>query len=116
MNIKETKLLVAAADLVNAAPLIQGLHGLGKSEIVKQYAEENNMHFVPLILSLMDTGDLLGLPRTVERGNMLSTDWAVPSWFSQIIDAAWPTELEMDDLVFHDEAFMKFVNSKLNAS
>ena len=69
MNIAEAKQFIAVGDLIDKAPLVQGLHGIGKSEVVHQYAKENgNMHFEPLILSLMDTGDLLGLPRTVEVG------------------------------------------------
>lgn len=115
MNIHETKLFVAAADLANKAPLIQGKHGLGKSEIVKQYADENNMYFEPLILSLMDTGDLLGLPRTVEVGGTLTTSWAAPEWFNRIVNAAWPVEFDTDDLVFHDKDFEKFVNQKLSS-
>lgn len=116
MNIRDTKEFVKAADLADAAPLIQGLHGLGKSDIVKQYAEENNMHFVPLILSLMDTGDLLGLPRTVEVGGVLSTSWAAPEWFNGIINAAWPVTINSDDLVFHNEAVQKAIQPRLSAT
>lgn len=116
MNIKETQLFVAAADLANKAPLIQGKHGLGKSEIVKQYADENNMHFEPLILSLMDTGDLLGLPRTVEVGGTLTTSWAAPEWFNRIVNAAWPLTLKSDDLVFHNDAVRKAIQPRLSAT
>ena len=110
MNIKETKLFIEATDLVDKVPLIQGVHGLGKSDIVRSYAVDKDLHCEILILSLMDVGDLLGIPRTVEVGGTLSTVWAAPQWFNNIIDAAYPTTMQIDDLSSSDSSFMQLVS------
>jgi bisphosphoglycerate-independent phosphoglycerate mutase (AlkP superfamily) len=51
MNIAEAKQFIAVSDLINKTPLLQGVHGIGKSEIVRQYAEENNkaVHIMGLL-------------------------------------------------------------------
>lgn len=105
MNIFEIKQLIAAADTCGHVPLIKGFHGIGKSEGVEQYAKENNMHYEPLILSLMDTGDLLGLPKEKVVGGLSSTIWAAPSWYTNIVNAAWPKKLLIDRLQFRDAGF-----------
>lgn len=107
-TINEIKDIIAAADLCGHVPLIKGLHGLGKSESVAQYATEKDMHYEPLILSLMDTGDMLGLPVTERVNGMASTLWAAPTWYTNIVNAAWPEELDMNELVFNDEEFKSF--------
>lgn len=109
MNTNEIKELIAAADICGHVPLIKGLHGLGKSESVSQYAKEQDMHFEPLILSLMDTGDMLGLPETRDINGMSSTIWAAPSWYTNIVNAAWPEELKIDRLQFTDNNFHEHV-------
>lgn len=114
MNINETKQFLAATDLCGQAPLISGKHGLGKSDTFRQYAKENNLHCEVLILSLMDTGDLIGLPRTADIGGQLSTTWAAPGWFNRIVNAAWPATLEVDALRFTDPEFKKFVQVELS--
>lgn len=101
----ELKDLIGLADICGHVPLIKGLHGLGKSEVVAQYALENNMYYEPLILSLMDTGDLLGLPNEKVVGGVSSTIWAAPSWYTNIVNAAWPKDLPIDRLQFNDERF-----------
>jgi len=116
MTTSEIKTLIAACDTVNKCPLVQGLHGLGKSEIVRQYGKENNLHVETLILSLMDVGDLCGLPRTTEHGGQLSTTWSAPIWFNRIIDAAWPTTLNYEDLEFLDPEFERIVSDLSEAT
>lgn len=113
MNIFEAKQLIAAADVCGHVPLIKGLHGIGKSESAAQYAKEQDMHYEPLILSLMDTGDMLGLPETQNVGGVTSTVWAAPSWYTNIVNAAWPTELKLDRLDFVDIDFRNFVYENL---
>lgn len=100
MNIKEVTKLIAAADKVGQVPLISSKHGIGKSTICETYAHKNGMHFEPLILSLMDTGDLMGIPRTAEMGGQTTTIWAAPDWYSRIVNAAWPMELPVERLSF----------------
>jgi hypothetical protein len=113
MNINEIKQFIGAADLCDQAPLIEGLHGLGKSDTVRQYAKDNNMHCEVLILSLMDTGDLLGLPRTAEIGGQSTTVWAAPNWYTNIIDAAMPATISVDDIEFADPDFKELVLSRV---
>lgn len=113
MTINETANFLQICDLSNKSPLIEGLHGLGKSEIIRQYAAEHNLHCETLILSLMDPSDLLGMPRTTDIGGQLSTLWAAPIWYQRIVDAAWPPEVNLDDLVFNDADFKAYVLSKM---
>ena len=109
MNIEQVKDLIAAADVCGHVPLIKGLHGIGKSESVAQYAKEQDMHYEPLILSLMDTGDLLGMPDTEKVSGVKSTLWAAPSWFTNILNAAWPQDTTLTDLQFTDTDFQEYV-------
>ena len=116
MTIKETRLFIEACDIADKVPLISGKHGLGKSDIVRQYSKDASLHNETLILSLMDTGDLLGIPRTTEVGGQLATVWAAPSWFNRIIEAAWPTKITTDDLEFKDENFKKIALKQLKTT
>ena len=109
MKINELKNFIASADACGHVPLIRALHGIGKSASCVQYAIENNLHYEPLILSLMDVGDLLGLPMEQIVGGQAATSWAAPSWYVNIVNAAWPEILEYDELEFHDKEFEKFV-------
>lgn len=112
MDIAEVQLLMAEADKVGQVPLIESLHGIGKSSICANYAKENNLHYEPLILSLMDTGDLLGIPKVTELGGMSTTVWSAPDWYSRIVNAAWPTELKFDRLAFADDELQTIVQGK----
>jgi hypothetical protein len=116
MNINEIQQFIGAADICDQAPLIEGVHGLGKSDTVRQYAKDNNMHCEVLILSLMDTGDLCGLPRTAEVGGQTSTVWSAPDWYSRIVDAAWATVLPINELKFADKEFEEAVLSRHSSS
>lgn len=109
MNTRELVKFIEAVDMADLAPLISSKHGIGKSSVVQQYAAANNLHCEVLILSLMDTGDLCGLPRTAEVGGQLSTVWTAPAWFSRIVNAAWPTQLSVDALSFVDDDFRSHV-------
>jgi len=111
MNPKDLKQFISACDLCDQAPLISGTHGVGKSDSIKQYATEANLHRETLILSLMDEGDLLGIPRTAEVGGQTATVWAAPSWYNRILNAAWPIELLTSELSFKDDSFREVVLS-----
>jgi len=102
MNIKEAAQLLKEADSVGHVLLLESLHGIGKSSMCAQYAKEANLHLEVLILSLMDTGDLLGIPDTTKVGGLTSTTWAAPVWYTRIVNAAWPENLEVDSLNFVD--------------
>lgn len=112
MNIKGIKHIVEYCDKANIVPLIRGRHGIGKSEATVQYAKSNNMHCETLILSLMDTGDLLGIPNVKNIGGSISTVWAAPSWYQTIVDRAYPAVMQVKDLVFKDKDFNEYFNTK----
>lgn len=115
-NILEVKQLIADADVCGHVPLVKGLHGIGKSESADQYARETDMWFEPLILSLMDTGDMLGLPITEKVGGMTSTVWAAPSWYTNIVNAAWPNALPLARLQFEDPELQEAVLERIGSS
>lgn len=48
--------------------LISGIHGVGKSEILKQIAQEMELDFYDVRLCDLSEGDLLGMPKETERG------------------------------------------------
>lgn len=113
MNPGELKKFIKACHLAGHSPLIEGAHGVGKSDTIRQYAKENNMHCELLIMSLLDTADLCGIPRMVDIGGQHTTIWAAPSWLNRIVNNAWPTELAKEDLEFTDPKFAEKVNSEL---
>lgn len=60
--------------------MLCGKHGIGKSEILTKFFEEQGMKVVPLFLGQMaDPGDLIGLPEKDEKGE--STIFLQPYWF-----------------------------------
>jgi alkaline phosphatase D len=83
MNINEVTDLLKSADDCGHVVMMVGPHGIGKTEVVKSYAATANLHSEILMLSLLDTGDMLGLP--YREG--LSTKWAQPVWFTRILEA-----------------------------
>jgi hypothetical protein len=56
--------------------LIRGRHGIGKSAIVYQIAEQRGLPVIERRASQMTEGDLLGLPKV--EGNV--TTWLAPEW------------------------------------
>ena len=72
----------------NIATLVWGSHGIGKSQAVKQYAEENKFLFKDIRLSTLEVGDFLGLPDfTVDAdGQKTSTKFMTPDWLVEVID------------------------------
>lgn len=111
MNIKEAVHMLKSADVSNKSLLIEGLHGIGKSEVVRQYAKQNDMHLETCIMSLMDTSDLMGMPKTAEVSGLVTTVWAAPDWYSRIVNAAWPNQLKVSELVFNDPTLEKAFKS-----
>jgi len=64
--------------------LIRGRHGIGKSEIVYQIAEELGLPIVERRASQMTEGDLMGLPSI--DGD--STSWNPPDWYKLACEEA----------------------------
>lgn len=92
-TLKEALPFIFEADL---ATMIVGHHGIGKSQAVKQYADEQGMEFVDLRLGTQDVGDLLGLAdfieqpinykidgKTVTKMEKVATKFMRPDWFPE---------------------------------
>ena len=81
--------------------MLVGKHGIGKSEILTNYFQNEGMKVVTLFLGQMsDPGDIIGLPSKIEtkdsKGNVTSqTDFTPPYWFP--IDGK-PIVLFLDEL------------------
>jgi len=64
--------------------LLRGRHGIGKSEIVYQFAAEKGLTVVERRASQMTEGDLLGLPSV--EGKV--TSWCPPDWLNRACNEA----------------------------
>jgi hypothetical protein len=64
---------------VPVATLIVGTMGMGKSQLVKQVADELKIGFIDLRLAQQEPGDLIGIPYQKEG----RTYWAKPNWFPE---------------------------------
>jgi len=87
MNIEQIKQVIRAAAIADDTVIIEGLHGLGKSDAVKQIAKEDDYHLEVLFLSTQDTGDLVGIPHLVELNGESVTTWSVPVWLNRMNEA-----------------------------
>lgn len=72
--------------------LLRGAHGIGKSQVVYQYAESIGRPVVERRASQMTEGDLVGLPKT--DGNV--TSFCPPDWFQMACDE--PVVLFLDEV------------------
>ena len=81
MNASNLKELLQYCYISNKAVLINGKHGIGKSSIVKQFGNENNLNVEILNLSLMEPSDLLGMPDVDKSQEHPRTIWLEPEWF-----------------------------------
>lgn len=69
--------------------IVEGDHGIGKSESVYSFAAANDFHVEPLFLSHQEVADLIGIP-TLEKdedGYPLTT-WSKPVWLHRFEQAA----------------------------
>lgn len=109
MNIKTLKEALPFIFKANISTMIVGHHGVGKSQAVKQYADQLGIGFVDLRLGTQDVGDLLGLADfiteveeyTLPNGNKaqrevkVATKFMRPDWF--------PSDPNSKGIVFLDE-------------
>ena len=72
--------------------MIRGRHGVGKSELVYQFAGKRGLPVVERRVSQMTEGDLVGLP--VIEGNR--TAWNPPDWFKEACER--PVVLFLDEV------------------
>lgn len=72
--------------------MLRGRHGIGKSELVYQYAARRGLPIVEKRASQLSEGDLMGLP--VVDGD--STRWNPPDWYKRACNE--PVVLFMDEI------------------
>jgi len=114
MDIQTAKEIIRAAAMADDTVIMEGPHGVGKSDIVKQVAIEDDYHMQTLFLSHQDVGDIIGIPHTMEINDETVTTWSAPIWLQRMNEAAWPKEFSLDDLVFKDKNFEEFVKLRLS--
>jgi hypothetical protein len=88
MDIQSAKEIIKAAALADDTVIMEGAHGIGKSNIVKQFASENEYHLEELFLSHQEVGDLIGIPHTLNSDGMTITTWSMPIWLQRMHKAA----------------------------
>ncbi len=89
MNISEFKKFFPYLMENRITALVWGRHGIGKSSIVKQYAEDNGHWFFNFRLGNMaDVGDLIGLAdfEVDAKGNKVATRFIMPEAFKSCFD------------------------------
>lgn len=81
------KLLNIAKD-TSVSVLIEGEHGIGKSDGVREFAKNNEYHLEILLLGNQELGDLVGIPKvsTDKHGHEV-TMWTMPIWLKRMWDA-----------------------------
>ncbi len=83
MKISRMKDVFSIAHMSNDAVRMIGLHGIGKSQVVEQFAYENNFHIETLFLSQNEVADLIGIPDMKDG----ITYWTKPIWLKRMEDA-----------------------------
>ena len=77
MKPAELKEFLNVCRKARVVPHIWGRQGIGKSQIVKQYADASNLQCIDLRLSLLEPGDLMGMPVIEDE----KTVFKKPAWF-----------------------------------
>jgi len=78
-----------------------GPHGIGKSEIVNQWAKENGFHCEVLQLPILEVSDLVGMPDIEVTKYGKVTTWAAPEWVQRVKEAnanGKPAVIFLDEL------------------
>lgn len=92
MNATQTKMILQSFP-TDASVMLVAKHGVGKSSVVRQVAEEAGWGFYDVRLSQCEVGDIKGLPY-LDRENMVTT-FLKPKW--------WPRDPESKGILFFDE-------------
>lgn len=91
MNLSETKLAIEVCFLENIPVMMLGKPGIGKSSIVNQMAQEEDVELLDIRLAQWDSIDLRGVPSVEGR----KTHWNTPFVF--------PTDPNSQGIMFYDE-------------
>jgi hypothetical protein len=73
--------------------LLQAMHGIGKSSVVKQVADKLGIGFYDVRLSQCEVGDIKGLP--IPNDETRTTEFYKPKW--------WPRDMNSQGILFFDE-------------
>lgn len=76
--------------------MMRGRHGIGKSEVVHQIANDRGLPVIERRASQMQEGDLMGLPNIGEKYGRQATSWNPPEWFIEACEK--PVVLFFDEL------------------
>lgn len=77
MNVNQLKNTLPILTKHNIVPFLWGMQGVGKTQVVKQVANEANVGFIHLHLATQEVGDLVGLLRHNDDGTV---SHARPEW------------------------------------
>lgn len=89
MNIKDLQGSLEYLFKAEITPFIWGHAGIGKTTVLRKYAEEQGYKFFPFYLGTQsDIGDILGLASFVkdENGTEVATQFATPLWLKNTIE------------------------------
>lgn len=88
-NSTQLEQIYAVASDTSVSVIVEGDHGIGKSDSVYSFARENDFHVEPLFLSHQEVADLIGIPTLEhdETGFPLTT-WSKPIWLHRFEEAA----------------------------
>lgn len=84
MNMNDIQRMLPSIHRVGSAICIKGEAGIGKTEMVVDYCEENDIHIETLHLGNQEVGDIVGNPRdTIENGKAIM-HWSKPEWLDRL--------------------------------
>lgn len=89
MQIKHLKESLPYLFKAGITPMLIGPHGIGKSQAMQQFCDDNGDMLFDLRLSTQETGDLIGLPDfTVDEttGIKYAFDFMPPKWLTNLIE------------------------------
>lgn len=99
-TIKTAYEVLKVAHLAQDSVLLEGPHGIGKSDVVQTFSDDTNKYMFPLFLSTQETGDLIGIPTdTIVDGETVTT-WSKPTWLKQMEMKA---AMGIESVLFLDE-------------
>ncbi len=79
MKIQDVKNLIPFCIKANIPIYLHGVHGIGKTELVLQWAKDNNYQVLVWPLSLMEPGDILGCPEIVNGRTITAPPTDLPT-------------------------------------
>lgn len=88
MNIQDVKYVLTASQKVKDSVLMIGYHGIGKTDIVKEWAKENDIYLEVLYLSIQEPADLAGIPYNRVVNDKQIEYWSTPSWLDNMYNAS----------------------------